>query len=207
MKAGLGLAAVTLLVACGGNPDPSFTVEACEVEVTDPSRARDIAPLAKGKNYRIAFQTSHGNFTLELDENRAPCNGDSLMQLARDGFYDGVAIHRVVPGFVIQLGHSPRTAGGGPGYTTIDPPLPETQFTKGVVGMAKTEVDPPGTGGSEFFIVTADDSMLPADYAPVGRIVAGMDVIEKIGRLGNPETEQPTEKIVVKGTKVSVGDQ
>ena len=197
------LAGVALLAACGGNPDPVNNVSSCDVEVNDPARAQEITPLEVGKTYRIDFQTTHGNFTIELNEERAPCNGNSLMQLADAGFYNGITIHRIVPDFVIQAGHSEKTAGGGPGYTTVDPPLPETRYTKGVVAMAKTTSEPPGTGGSEFFIVTGSDLGLPPDYAAVGRVVAGMDVVEKIGKLGNAQTEQPTEKIVIKRAEAS----
>jgi cyclophilin family peptidyl-prolyl cis-trans isomerase len=198
MRSLIALAGVALLAGCGGNPDPVNNVTSCEVEVNDPARAREITPLEAGKTYRIEFQTTHGNFTIELNEERSPCNGNSLMQLARAGFYNGITVHRIVPDFVIQAGHSEKTPGGGPGYTTIDPPLPETRYTKGVVAMAKTTTEPPGTGGSEFFVVTGDDLQLPPDYAVVGRVVEGLDVIDKIGKLGNAETQQPTEKIVIK---------
>jgi cyclophilin family peptidyl-prolyl cis-trans isomerase len=194
----VALAGVALVAACGGNPDPVNNVTSCDVEVNDPGRANKITPLEAGKTYTIEFQTTHGNFTVELDEERSPCNGNSLMQLAEDGFFNGTKIHRIVPNFVVQAGHSEKTAGGGPGYTTVDPPLPETRYTKGVVAMAKTIAEPPGTGGSEFFIVTGSDLGLPPDFAVVGRVVEGMDVVNKISKLGNVQTEQPTEKIVIK---------
>jgi peptidyl-prolyl cis-trans isomerase B (cyclophilin B) len=191
------LTGVALLAGCGGNPDPVNNVASCDVDVVDPARAREIEPLEAGKTYRITFQTTHGTFTVELNAERSPCNGNSLMQLVDEGFYNGITIHRIVPDFVIQAGNSKKTPDGGPGYTTIDPPLPETQYTKGIVAMAKTATEPPGTGGSEFFVVTGSDLQLPPDYAVVGRIVEGMDVIEKIGKLGNAETQQPTQQIVI----------
>jgi peptidyl-prolyl cis-trans isomerase B (cyclophilin B) len=203
MKRLIALAGVALLAGCGGNPDPVDNVSSCEVEVIDPARDREIKPLEAGKTYRIEFQTTKGNFTVELDPKRSPCNGNSLMQLANSGFYNGIKIHRIVPDFVIQAGNSAKTPDGGPGYTTIDPPLPETRYTKGVVAMAKTVAEPPGTGGSEFFVVTGKDLQLPPDYAVVGQVVQGMDVIDKIGKLGNAETQQPTEKIVIKRAEAS----
>jgi peptidyl-prolyl cis-trans isomerase B (cyclophilin B) len=203
MKCLIALAGVALLAGCGGNPDPVNNVSSCDVEVIDPARAREIKPLEAGKTYTIEFQTTKGNFTVELNEERSPCNGDSLMQLANAGFFNGITIHRIVPDFVIQAGNSSKTPDGGPGYSTIDPPLTETRYTKGVVAMAKTVAEPPGTGGSEFFVVTGKDLQLPPDYAVVGRVVEGMDVIEKIGKLGNAETQQPTEKIVIKRADAS----
>jgi cyclophilin family peptidyl-prolyl cis-trans isomerase len=199
----IALAALVLLAGCGGNPDPVNNVSSCEVEIVDPARAAEITPLETGKTYTIRFETTHGNFTVELDPERSPCNGASMMKLANEGFYNGITIHRIVPGFVIQAGRSEKTPAGGPGYSTIDPPLPETQYMKGTVAMAKAAPEPPGTGGSEFFIVTGNDLGLPPDYAPVGRISEGMNVVEQIGKLGNTETEQPTEKIVIKRAEAS----
>jgi peptidyl-prolyl cis-trans isomerase B (cyclophilin B) len=184
------LAGVALLAACGGGGSDAT----CEVT---PEGAREVKPLEEG-DYTIEFQTTHGNFTAELDETTAPCNGGSMMQLARDGFFDGVVFHRIVPDFVIQAGQSNESPDGGPGYTTIDPPPPDTKYTKGVVAMAKTELDPPGTGGSQFFVVTGENVTLPPDYAPIGKIVKGMAAVERIGKLGNPETQAPTERITIK---------
>lgn len=203
MRLALALAGVVLLAGCGGNPDPNFNVSSCEVEVVDPGREKEIKPLALGRAYTIEFQTTHGSFTVEIDEERAPCNGNSMLQLARDGFFEGIVFHRIVPDFVIQAGEKPNTADRGPGYTTIDPPLPETQYPRGTVAMAKATHEPPGTGASQFFVVTGADVQLPPDYALLGRIVKGMDVVDKIGKLGNMETQRPTEKIVIEQAKPS----
>jgi peptidyl-prolyl cis-trans isomerase B (cyclophilin B) len=203
MRGLIALVGVALVAGCGGNPDPVNNVTSCEVEVVDPARAREITPLDAGQKRTIEFETTHGNFTVEMNAERSPCNASSMMTLAEEGFYNGITIHRIVPDFVIQAGNSEKTPDGGPGYTTIDPPLPETQYRKGDVAMAKTATEPPGTGGSEFFIVTGTDLQLPPDYAPVGRVVEGMNVVEKIGKLGNVETQQPTEKIVIKRADTS----
>ncbi len=203
-RAVLLLLPALLAAACGGDDETSPSpVAACEVEIQDPANAPSLQPLQRGKTYRIAFTTSHGNFTVELDPVKAPCNGDSLLDLAKDGFFDNTRFHRIVPGFVIQGGDPTATGNGGSGYTTIDPPAPNTTYPKGAVAMAKSTYEPPGTGGSQFFVVTGDEVTLPPDYAVVGKIVEGMDVVEKIGKLGNRDTEMPTERIVVKGTSVS----
>lgn len=203
------LAAVLLLVAvlaagCGGDDSgPGPVVDSCEVEIQDPSNAPELEPLDPDTKPRIDFVTSHGDFTVEIDPRSAPCNGDSMVDLANDGFFDGTRFHRIVPGFIIQGGDPTATGNGGSGYTTIDAPKPDTAYTKGVVAMAKSTFEQPGTGGSQFFIVTADNANLPPDYAVVGRVVEGMDVVEKIGKLGNPRTEAPTERIVIESTSVS----
>lgn len=192
------------LVGCGGeDAGPGPVVDSCEVEIQDPAQAPDLQPLDRGKTYQIAFTTSHGDFTVELDPSTAPCNGDSLVDLAREGFFDDTRFHRIVPGFVIQGGDPTATGNGGSGYTTIDAPPPNTAYPKGAVAMAKSSYEPPGTGGSQFFIVTGNNLQLPPDYAVVGKIVEGMDVVDKIGKLGNRRTEQPTERVVVKSTSVS----
>ena len=205
MKRALLLLLPTLLAAgcMGDDPGPAPNVTACEVDIQDPANAPELQPLQRGKTYRISFETSHGDFTVELDPAKSPCNGDSLLDLARDGFFDNTRFHRIVPGFVIQGGDPTATGNGGSGYTTIDPPVPNTTYTKGVVAMAKSMYEPPGTGGSQFFIVTGNSVTLPPDYAVVGKVVEGMDVVEKVGKLGNPETEAPTERIVIKSTSVS----
>jgi peptidyl-prolyl cis-trans isomerase B (cyclophilin B) len=198
------LPAALLAAGCMGDDDgPPPVVTSCEVEIQDPTNPPRVQPLRRGQNYRITFETTHGAFTVELDPERAPCNGDSMVDLARRGFFDNTRFHRIVPGFIIQGGDPTATGNGGSGYTTIDAPPPNTEYTKGVVAMAKSQFEPPGTGGSQFFIVTAQNAELPPDYAVVGKIVEGMDVIEKIGRLGNRQTEAPTERIVIRSTTVS----
>jgi cyclophilin family peptidyl-prolyl cis-trans isomerase len=198
VRSAAALVGLALFAGCGGGSG----AKACEVLVLDESRAKDLDELEPG-NYSIEFETSHGSFTAEIDEELAPCNGRSMLELARDGFFNGVAFHRIVPGFVIQAGQSEKTPDGGPGYTTVDPPPPDTTYPKGVVAMAKTEVDPPGTGGSQFFVVTGNRVVLPPDYAPVGRVVRGMPVVEKIGKLGDVTTQAPTERIVIERATAS----
>lgn len=187
------------------NSGPGPSVTSCEVEIQDPANAPSLQPLRPGKTYRIEFETSHGAFTIELDPVKAPCNGDSLMDLAKAGFFDNTRFHRIVPGFVIQGGDPTATGNGGSGYTTLDQVAPDTAYTKGVVAMAKSSFEQPGTGGSQFFIVTGANVQLPPDYAVVGKVVEGLDVIEKIGKLGNPRTEAPTERVVIESTSVSGG--
>ena len=194
-----------LLAGCGGGDSgPGPTVTSCEVEVQDPSRVPSLEPLDRGRTHRIRFQTSHGAFTVELDPETAPCNGDSLLDLARAGFFDNTRFHRIVPGFVIQGGDPTATGNGGPGYTTIDVPPPDTKYPRNAVAMAKSAYELPGTGGSQFFIVTGDQVELPPDYTRVGTIVEGTDVIQKIGKLGNRRTEVPTERVVIRSAEVSV---
>ena len=205
MRLAVALLLMAVLAAgCGGDDSgPSPVVDSCEVEIQDPSNAPELEPLDPDSKPRIEFKTTHGNFTVEVDPLSAPCNGDSMVDLANDGFFDGTRFHRIVPGFIIQGGDPTATGNGGSGYTTIDAPKPDTAYTKGVVAMAKSTFEQPGTGGSQFFIVTADNANLPPDYAVVGKVVEGLDVVEKIGKLGNPRTEAPRERVVIESTSVS----
>ena len=125
------------------------------------------------------------------------------MKLARSGFYDGTIFHRIVPGFVIQGGDPTQSGSGGPGYKTVDKPPADARYTRGVVAMAKTGAEAAGTSGSQFFVVTADDAQLPPDYAIVGKVVDGLDVVERIGELGDAN-QQPTQNVVI--SKVTVKD-
>lgn len=165
------------LAGCGGGKQPAATTAATAADAV--------------------VQTSEGTFTIRLDAKDSPHTVASFEKLGRKGFFDGTIFHRIVPGFVIQGGDPTGTGSGGPGYTTTDPPPADARYTKGVVAMAKTQTEAPGTAGSQFFVVTADDAQLPPDYALLGKVVSGMDVVEKIGKLGNRVTEQPTKRIVV----------
>jgi peptidyl-prolyl cis-trans isomerase B (cyclophilin B) len=159
-------------------------------------------PLDASETYRLRFRTSCGDFTVALDPKAAPNTAASLVALAREGFFDDTTFHRVVAGFVIQGGDPTGTGSGGPGYSTVDAPAANTRYTRGVVAMAKTPAEPPGTAGSQFFVVTADDAGLEADYAVVGRVSAGMDTVERIEALGELGTEQPRKPVVIEDVTV-----
>jgi cyclophilin family peptidyl-prolyl cis-trans isomerase len=150
----------------------------------------------------LVFETSHGTFTVTLDRETSPNVTASMIKLARDGFFDGTICHRIVPGFVIQCGDPTGTGEGGPGYSTQDDVPADARYTKGVVAMAKTQVEPAGTAGSQFFVVTGDDVGLPPEYAILGEVTEGLDVVERIGELGDPATEEPTEEVKIEKATV-----
>ena len=154
-------------------------------------------PLDPSRTYRLTVRTNCGDFTIELDPQASPNAAASVYSLAEKGFFDGTTFHRVVPGFVIQGGDPTGTGSGGPGYSTVDPPQRSTRYGKGVVAMAKTQADPAGTAGSQFFVVTGEDAQLPPDYAVIGRVVDGMDAVERIERLGDATTQRPSQPVVI----------
>ena len=143
-------------------------------------------PLAAGAKYDVVMQTSCGEITLRLDQKTSPETAASFANLVETGFYDRTVFHRIVPDFVIQGGDPTGTGAGGPGYSTRDVPPQDTVYAKGVVAMAKTAAEPPGTSGSQFYIVTAPDAGLPPEYAVLGKVMAGQDVVDAIGQLGDP---------------------
>jgi peptidyl-prolyl cis-trans isomerase B (cyclophilin B) len=142
--------------------------------------------LDPGKTYRAVLKTSCGDITVQLDQKTSPKTAASFASLVKQGFYDGTVFHRIVPGFVIQGGDPTGQGSGGPGYSVRDKPPADTVYSQGVVAMAKTQVEPPGTSGSQFYIVTAPDAGLPPDYAVLGEVVKGLDVALAIDELGDP---------------------
>jgi len=204
------LAAVALLAlaltACGGNGGGS-TAEGC-TDVDAPAAKPDGGAtkpsdlLDEAVTYTLVVETSCGDFEVTLDQGSAPDTATSLVALAKSGFYDETTFHRVVPGFVIQGGDPTGTGGGGPGYTTVDVPPSGAAYTQGVVAMAKTPVEPPGTSGSQFFVVTAEDAPLQAEYAIVGEVTKGYETVERIEALGDAATEQPAQPVVIERVTV-----
>jgi peptidyl-prolyl cis-trans isomerase B (cyclophilin B) len=190
---------VAALAGCGGDGDEGggeAQQSACEVQGDG-----ELAELEEGKTYRLVVQTNKGPFTIELDRETAPCASASFVSLAQKGFFNGTNFHRIVPGFVIQGGDPTGKGTGGPGYSTVDVPPDDAKYTKGVVALAKTLSEPPGTAGSQFFVVTAEDSGLGPDYGVLGKVVEGLDVVENIGKLGGPD-ERPTENVEIETVKV-----
>jgi peptidyl-prolyl cis-trans isomerase B (cyclophilin B) len=195
----VGLAVALAGCGGGGGDDSSTTTEGTTTSASADSRPA----LDPDKTYDVELKTNKGAFTITLDQQQSPNATASFVALAEKGFFDGTTFHRIVPGFVIQGGDPTGTGTGGPGYSTVDPPPQDARYTKGVVAMAKTAAEPPGTAGSQFFVVTGADVGLPPDYAIIGKVTKGLDVVDAIGKLGDPATEQPTEKIEIQQATVT----
>jgi len=183
---------VLALASCGGNAKP-------EAQSRCPTRGAHVTiPLLDPKRpHNVDVLTNLGEFAFRLDVTDSPCTTSSFAALVRRHFFDGTIFHRIVPGFVIQGGDPTGTGRGGPGYTVADVPPKNSLYTEGVVAMAKTPAEPRGTSGSQFFIVTAPDVGLPPNYAILGVVTKGLKVVERIGRLGNRQTERPTRRVTV----------
>lgn len=155
------------------------------------------------KTYIATVHTSCGDFEITLDAKRAPLTGGSFVYMAGKGLYDHTTFHRIVPNFVIQGGDPRGNGTGGPGYSVVEPPPAHLRYTKGVVAMAKTQFDRPGTSGSQFFVVTGDDAKLPPEYALLGRISGGQDVVDRIAAADTDQQQQPLEPIVIDSVTVA----
>jgi cyclophilin family peptidyl-prolyl cis-trans isomerase len=214
----LALCAVLLLVGCGGNDDkPASTAAAPAAAGVTCKKVAAPAPkgeqhlskpkttLEPGKRYDVDLQTNCGTITIRLATGRAPKTSASFADLVKRGFYDGLTFHRVVRDFVIQGGDPLGTGMGGPGYTVVEKPPADLAYTTGIVAMAKTEADPAGASGSQFFIVTAADAGLPPDYAVAGGVVRGMDVAQHIGTLPVDDQDRPTSPVVIEKATLRTG--
>ena len=169
----------------------------------DGGESKPRGQLAAGTTYDVELQTSCGAFTIRLDQKTSPATSASFAALAKAGFFDGTVFHRIVPDFVIQGGDPTASGQGGPGYSTVDKPPAGTTYPRGVVAMAKTQAEPPGTAGSQFYVVTGAEAPLPPDYAVLGKVVKGLNVTQRIGQLGDPATEMPLQPVVVEKATVS----
>ncbi len=166
--------------------------------------------LDPAKTYIVSVSTNCGSFAIKLDVKAAPKTTASFYALVKRGFYNGLMFQRVATGFVIQGGDPQGNGTGGPGYTVVEPPPQNLRYVRGTVAMAKTEAQPPGASGSQFFIVTAanasvSDGLTP-DYALVGQVVSGLNVVEAIGSLPTSTSgdDMPIPPVVMAKVTVSV---
>jgi peptidyl-prolyl cis-trans isomerase B (cyclophilin B) len=208
------IAGAMLLAACGDDDSTSSTTsttatgECRDVQAPPPKNDKFKQPeqvLKKGEPATASVETSCGTFEITLDTENSPKTANSFAFLAEQGFYDGTIFHRIVPGFVIQGGDPTGSGNGGPGYTITEPPPQDTTYSDGLVAMAKTAVEPPGASGSQFFVVTAPaDAGLPPDYAVLGQVTDGDDVVKAIGKLGDA-SEQPTQVVTIDKVTIDAG--
>ncbi len=205
------LAAAAFAGGCGGGNDEasSESVPGCtSVEAPEPreaeSREAPTAELDPDVTHTAVVSTNCGEFTITLAPSRSPHATASFAALAEDGYFDDTTFHRIVPEFVIQGGDPTATGTGGPGYTTVDTPAKETQYTLGTVAMAKTAAEPRGAAGSQFFVVTSDEIQLPGDYAVIGEVTSGFETVARIGGYGDA-AGVPTITVVVESIEISRG--
>ena len=193
------LAAALAVAACGGeDPTPAVRTNVPTVPptfLTPAPTTTAVAPLPPGlrktykeyppividvnKSYTAVIQTDKGDITLELYPRKAPKTVNSFVFLARDGFFDGLTFHRVLPGFVAQGGDPLGTGRGGPGYNFEDEIAPDLVMDEGVLAMANAGLGTK-TNGSQFFITLAPQYQLNGKHTIFGKVTAGMDLVKQL---------------------------
>jgi peptidyl-prolyl cis-trans isomerase B (cyclophilin B) len=208
-KAIVAVLGAALLGGCGGGggdePTTALPAGCSEVSVPAPKQVQLAAPTRPLHGPATAtVETTCGSFEIALDTSRAPKTTTSFAYLVQQGVYDNTLIHRIQPGFVIQGGDPKGDGTGGPGYFVDEPPPRNLSYTRGVVAMAKTAAEPPGRSGSQFFVVTGADAGLTPDYALVGNVSGGFDVLQRIEQLGSPDGK-PMAPVVVRRVTLEEG--
>ena len=143
---------------------------------------------------KVKLETNQGDIVIELYD--MPITAGNFKKLVEEGFYDGVIFHRVIDGFMIQGGDPEGNGMGGPGYTIKD------EFTnsdldknnRGTISMANAG---PNTGGSQFFINLVNNNFLDGKHPVFGKVVEGMDVVDKIAKVGKDSQDKPLEDVVI----------
>jgi cyclophilin family peptidyl-prolyl cis-trans isomerase len=146
------------------------------------------------------LHTNHGAIEVELFEDDAPKTVENFLKLARDGFYDGVVFHRVIPDFMIQGGDPTGTGMGGPGYTFEDE-FNEHKVERGALAMANAG---PNTNGSQFFIVTTQAApWLDGKHTVFGRVTGGMEAVDSIEGTDTDAQDKPREAVVIERVELA----
>jgi len=150
---------------------------------------------------RIArFRTNHGEFTVELFEDKAPLTTKNFIDLAEKNFYDDVVFHRIIDGFMIQGGDPTGTGRGGPGYKIKDEFHQDLRHTdEGILSMANAG---PNTGGSQFFITLAATPWLDGKHAIFGAVNSGLEVVRAIGKVATGAQDRPVEPVVIESLTI-----
>lgn len=145
------------------------------------------------KNYSATLHTNHGEIDISLHAETSPQTVNNFVFLAREGFYDGVIFHRVIPGFMIQGGDPTGTGRGGPGYRFRDELEGPGEYSRGTVAMANAG---PNTNGSQFFIMHSDYG-LPHAYSIFGQVTDGLDAVDAIAATDTDHADRPREDCVI----------
>jgi peptidyl-prolyl cis-trans isomerase B (cyclophilin B) len=162
-------------------------------------KAEPAMTIDKSKKYSVLIETTEGPITVELFPEEAPMHVNSFVFLAKEGFYEGVIFHRVIPGFMIQGGDPTGTGTGGPGYQ-VKAEFNKKKHARGVLSAARSAS--PDSAGSQFFLMHADAPHLDGQYTAYGQITSGLEVVDKIAAAPTGANDRP--KNPAKITKMTV---
>jgi len=150
----------------------------------------------QNNNAKVKLETNHGDIVIELYLEKMPITAGNFKKLVGEGFYDGVIFHRIIDGFMLQGGDPTGAGSGGPGYN-IEDEFTNTELdqnNRGTLSMANAG---PNTGGSQFFINLVNNNFLDGKHPVFGRVIEGMDVVDKIAKVQTGVGDKPTEDVVI----------
>lgn len=185
---------------------------AAPARAEDPTATPSMTPTASSSPHEVAvIKTSEGEMVAELWSDVAPKTVENFKKLAREGFYDGTAFHRVIKGFMIQGGDpltkdeskQSRWGTGDPGYK-IDAEFNKKSHTRGVLSMARSQ--DPNSAGSQFFICHGEPKFLDGQYTAFGKLIKGDDVLEKIATTPTTTPDRPVKRMNVESVKIVPAD-
>lgn len=155
------------------------------------------SPTAASQAQMVRLETTMGNITIELRPDM-PVTAGNFAKLVQQGFYDNTIFHRVIDGFMIQGGDPTGTGRGNPGYTIPDEFTANNRNLRGTIAMANAG---PNTGGSQFFINLVDNEFLNSKHPVFGKVVDGMDVVDRIGKVKTDSNDRPVTPVkIIKAT-------
>jgi len=155
-----------------------------------------IVKMSAENNPKVKLETTQGNIVIELYEKEMPITAGNFKKLVSEGFYDGVIFHRVIDGFMIQGGDPTGTGMGGPGYTIKDE-FTQTDLDKNNRGTLSMANAGPNTGGSQFFINLVDNNFLDGKHPVFGKVVEGMEVVDKIAKVPKNTQDRPLDDVII----------
>jgi len=156
----------------------------CALVCVSPAFAQVKLPAGLDPQNTILIDTNYGRVVIKLRNDLAPNHAARIKQLAREGYYNNVPFHRVIPGFMAQTGDGTRGDGtGGSKYPNLKAEFSPTPYKRGIVGMARAS--DPNSANSQFFIMFAEAPSLNGQYTVIGEVVSGMEAVDKIKK-GEP---------------------
>ena len=199
--------------ACGGSKSDTTS----ETKATKAPKATETAEATKkpeskttdtkGKHHAKIKVKDYGTIEVELDGDTAPITVANFIKLVNEKFYDGLTFHRIMSGFMIQGGDPQGTGMGGPGYSikgefAMNGVRNDLKHTRGVLSMARSMM--PNSAGSQFFIMHANAPHLDGQYAAFGKVVEGLDVVDKIASVRTGWQDKPVEEQKIQSMTVEL---
>ena len=180
------------VVKTESSPVTITPVAVATISATSPAGTPSMTTLP-GPEKLVRLETNMGTITIALDP-AMPITAGNFETLVKKGYYNGVIFHRVIAGFMLQGGDPTGTGRGGPGYVIRDEFGPANRNNRGTISMANAG---PDTGGSQFFINLVDNNSLDSKHPVFGRVVEGIDVVDKIGKVKTGTGDRPLQDVTI----------